>query len=108
MLESISHTRCLGPITFLVLMAMPAGAFAADAAKGEIIAKRWCATCHLVSPDQKTANSDVPSFASIAHRKLSSEGLRAFLSTSHRKMPDMRLARSEIADILAYIKSLGH
>ncbi len=94
-------------LVFLGLMLLPAGAFAADAAKGEVIAKRWCATCHLVSPDQTTANSDVPSFASIAQRKLSSEALRAFLSNPHPKMPDMDLTRSEIADIVAYIRSLG-
>ncbi len=105
----VSHNQSIacGAIAFLVLLATPVGAFAADTEKGEIIAKRWCATCHLVSPDQTTANSDVPSFASIAHRKLSSEGLRVFLSNPHPRMPDMSLTRSEIADIVAYIRSLG-
>ncbi|MGB8276743.1 MAG: c-type cytochrome [Methylovirgula sp.] len=108
MLESFSHARCLGPIIFLVLMALPASAFAADAAKGEIIAKRWCATCHQVSPDQKPVNSDVPSFVSISRqKKLTSKVLTDFLSTPHPKMPDMHLSRSEIADVVAYIESLG-
>ncbi len=105
----VSHIRSIacGAIVFLVLPALRTDVFAADAAKGEIIAKRWCATCHLVSADQIAANSDVPSFASIAHKtKLTSETLRVFLSSPHPKMPDMSLTRSEIADIVAYIRSL--
>lgn len=90
----------------LALMFFPRGAFAADAAKGEVIAKRWCAACHLVASDQTKANLDAPSFASIAHKKPSSKTLAAFLTDPHPKMPDMSLTRDEIADIVAYIKSL--
>ena len=79
---------------------------AADAVKGGIIAKRWCAACHLVSPDQTQANSDAPSFAAIARKKPSSKQLTAFLTDPHPKMPDMNLTRSEIADIAAYIGTL--
>lgn len=96
--------RCA--IALLGLSALPLCAFAADAAKGEIIVKRWCAACHLVSPDQKQANSDAPSFASVAHKIKSSKVLTAFLSDPHPKMPDMNLTRSEIADIVAYIGTL--
>jgi mono/diheme cytochrome c family protein len=108
MVETVSYMRCLwrGAIAFLALMALPAGAFAADAAKGEIIAKRWCAACHLVSSDQKRANSDAPSFKSISGKKPSSKQLTAFLTDPHPKMPDMSLTRSEIADIVAYIGTL--
>jgi mono/diheme cytochrome c family protein len=103
----VSYMRSLflGAIAFLALVALPPDAFAADAEKGEIIAKRWCAACHLVAPDQKQANSDAPSFAAIAHKK-SSKALTAFLTDPHPKMPDMNLTRSEIADIVTYIKSL--
>lgn len=96
-----------GASAVLALMALPLSAFAADAAKGEIIAKRWCAACHLVAPGQTQANSDVPSFAAIARKKLPAEQLRAFLTDPHPKMPDMSLTRSEIADIVAYIGTLG-
>lgn len=96
--------RCA--IAILALSALPLCAFAADAAKGEIIVKRWCAACHLVSPDQKQANSDAPSFASVAHKIKSSKVLAAFLSDPHPKMPDMSLTRDEIADIVAYIATL--
>jgi mono/diheme cytochrome c family protein len=95
-----------GAVAFLALMILPPSAFAANAAKGEIIAKRWCAACHLVASDQTKANSDAPSFASIAHKKPSAKELAAFLTDPHPKMPDMSLTRNEIADIVAYIRGL--
>jgi mono/diheme cytochrome c family protein len=108
MMGVISYVRYVSrcAIEFLALIALPHGAFAAYAAKGEVIAKRWCAACHLVSSDQTQANSDAPSFAEIAHKKPSSKTLSAFLTDPHPKMPDMSLTRDEIADIVAYIKSL--
>ncbi len=39
---------------------------AADAGHGADLAKRWCASCHLVESGQKQASADVPSFAAIA------------------------------------------
>jgi mono/diheme cytochrome c family protein len=91
-------------------MALPLCALADDAAKGdaahgEIIAKRWCAACHLVASDQAEANSDAPPFVSIARKKQASE-LTDFLTDPHPKMPNMSLSRSEIADVVAYIKTL--
>ncbi len=94
-------------LAMLALAASPPGAFADDAAKGEIIARRWCAACHMVAPDQVAANSDAPTFAAIARRKEPPKSLRAFLAGPHPKMPDMNLSRSEIADIVAYIGSLS-
>ncbi len=92
---------------FAALIATPLYALASDAAKGEIIAKRWCAACHLVSPEQTRAVPDVPSFAAIARMKLPAGSLKAFLSDPHPRMPNMNLTRSEIEDIVAYIRSLG-
>jgi mono/diheme cytochrome c family protein len=106
MMVMVSDMRCLFLCAALpVLMAVPPAA-AADVAKGGIIAKRWCAACHLVAPDQTMANSDAPSFTSIAHKKPTSRALSAFLTDPHPKMPDMNLTRDEIADIVAYIKGL--
>jgi mono/diheme cytochrome c family protein len=103
----ILFTAC-GAVLFQALIALQAHAFVANAAKGEVIAKRWCATCHVVSPGQTTANSDVPSFSSLArNQELTPGQLTAFLSTPHPRMPDMSLTRGEIADIVAYIRSLA-
>lgn len=77
---------------------------AADAARGESLATRWCAACHLVSPAQRRATPDAPSFAAIARRQ-DAPPLEAFLSMSHPRMPDMALTRAEIADLSAFIRA---
>ncbi len=105
--NSHAHVLLIGAIVIPALTALVPNALAADAAKGEVIAKRWCAACHLVSPEQKEANPDVPSFAAVAHKVKSPQALAAFLMDPHPKMPDMSLTREEIADLVAYIKSLG-
>ncbi|MCI0466381.1 MAG: cytochrome c [Beijerinckiaceae bacterium] len=96
--------RCA--IAIVALFALPLAPLGAEAAKGKIIAKRWCAACHLVSSDQKSASPDVPSFAAVARKKTPPGQLKAFLADPHPKMPDMNLTRSEIEDIAAYIRSL--
>ena len=49
----------------------PAGvAPRASADRGKLVAQRWCAECHLVAPDQKSAKSDVPSWAEISGNEL--------------------------------------
>jgi mono/diheme cytochrome c family protein len=83
-----------------------ASAAVADAGQGETIARRWCAACHVVANDQKQANADVASFAAAARHKTNGE-LAAFLTDPHPKMPDMSLTREEIADIVAYMRSLA-
>jgi mono/diheme cytochrome c family protein len=102
-----THWLIRGVMTFVALYAAPIYALAADAAKGEIIAKRWCAACHLVSPEQTRAVADVPSFAAVARMKLPPERLKSFLMDPHPIMPNMNLTRSEIDDIVAYIRSLN-
>ena len=82
-------------------------AMAADADHGAVLAKRWCATCHVVDADQKQASADVPPFAAIASRPdFTPEKVAFFLLDPHPKMPNFPLSRSEAADIAAYIGSL--
>jgi mono/diheme cytochrome c family protein len=102
--------RCVisGIVACLASTAVPLGAAAADHSNGKAIAERWCAACHLVSPDQKQANTDVPSFAAIAHKRQSPEKLRSFLMAPHPKMPDMNLSRQDVTDLVAYIESFKH
>jgi mono/diheme cytochrome c family protein len=89
---------------------IPAGgsmALAGDPAHGADLAKRWCATCHLVGSDQNQANADVPSFAAIAHKSdFTPEKLAFFLLDPHPKMPNFPLSRTEADDLAAYIGSL--
>ena len=82
-------------------------AVAADADQGATLAKRWCATCHVVDGDQKQASADVPPFAVIAQKPdFTPEKVAAFLIEPHPKMPNFPLSRSEAADIAAYIGTL--
>jgi len=89
--------------------AVPAGAVdPGDPQAGEQIARTWCASCHTVAEDQAVASPDVPTFASLAKRPdVSPDGLATFLVAPHPPMPDMNLSREEIADVVAYILSLG-
>lgn len=96
------HRAALAAFALLATLAAPARA--ADVAQGEALAKRWCASCHLVSADQTRATPDAPSFAAIA-RRLDASPLEAYLSVSHTRMPDMALSRSEIADLVAFART---
>ncbi|ASY65237.1 Cytochrome c552 (plasmid) [Sinorhizobium sojae CCBAU 05684] len=79
---------------------------AADWANGERIAERWCAGCHVVAPGQSRGSDMVPTFAEIgSSKRLDETGLTAFLSDpTHSRMPPLSLARSEISDLVAYIR----
>ena len=80
----------------------------ADPDDGEKLARRWCAACHLVAPDQQKAATDAPPFAAIARMPgFDREKLAFFLLEPHPKMPTMALSRSEATDLADYIASLG-
>ncbi|MBI1202688.1 MAG: c-type cytochrome [Rhodopseudomonas sp.] len=85
-------------------MTWSGAALAADAARGETLAKRWCAACHVVSADQAQGGTQAPAFSTIAKtRGLDAAGIALFLLAPHPKMPDMSLSRAEAADLAAYI-----
>jgi len=76
-------------------------------ANGKTLAGQWCSSCHLISPDQISANADAPPFMTIA--KWSDEEfkrLSVFLLDPHPKMPNFNLSRQAISDLLAYIRTL--
>jgi mono/diheme cytochrome c family protein len=92
----------------LVACGALASAWSADPDHGEKLARRWCAGCHVVAPDQTRGQDNVPSLAMIA--KIPGFGARKialFLLDPHPKMPDMQLSRSEAEDLAAYIVRLG-
>ena len=49
----------------IAAVALTDGAFAADARKGETLAKRWCATCHVVASDQQRGTTQSPPFSAV-------------------------------------------
>jgi len=90
--------------SFVALLANAAAA--ADAYQGGVLAKRWCATCHVVSADQARGSTQAPPFAEIAKKPgLTAASIALFLLRPHPPMPDMNLSRNEAADLAAYIVS---
>jgi mono/diheme cytochrome c family protein len=90
-----------------VLLASTAASYGADAEHGLALAKRWCASCHIVSPEQQQASADVPPFATIARSpNFDARLLAYFLLNPHPKMPDLPLSRTAADDIAAYIATL--
>jgi len=83
-------------------------AFAADAYNGERLARRWCASCHVVASDQRQVTGEAPPFATIARQpNFDPARLAFFLLDPHPKMPDMSLTRLEASDLAAYIATLA-
>ena len=82
-------------------------AFGADAQNGLRIARQWCASCHIVTSNQRTGSDVTPPFATIARiPDFDAPKIAFFLLDPHPKMPDMSLARDEAADLAAYIATL--
>ena len=106
---TVFMTRAIVSLTALLLAAASIGpAIAADAAKGEVLAKRWCAACHVVAEGQRAGNPDVPTFASVGSAKdFDAKAVAFFLMAPHPQMPNMSLSRAEAADLAAYIKAQG-
>jgi len=81
-----------------------APALAADAGQGEVLAKRWCAACHVVSTGQARGSTQAPPFSEIAGRPgFDAAQLALYLLLPHPRMPDMSMSRAEAADLAAYI-----
>src|SRR4029450_10688242 len=96
--------RALGLCVIACGVTLATGAFAADALKGETLAKRWCATCHIISSDQRQGAAHAPPFPPIASKPNFNETTLAFfLLAPHPLMPDMSLSRAGAADLAAYI-----
>jgi mono/diheme cytochrome c family protein len=109
------HDNALEPnvmpyLRTLVLLAaglIPDPASSADAMHGQELARRWCAECHVVAPDQRQASTQAPPFSAIARTPdFNANRLAFFLLDPHPKMPSMSLTRVEAADLAAYIASL--
>ncbi len=99
--------RILGTLAASALLFASSLPAAADALQGEIIAERWCASCHLVSPAQDVGSDQVASFMQIARRDdLGADELRSFLQAPHPPMPDLQLTNQEIRALIAYIETL--
>ncbi len=78
-----------------------------DAGRGEQLAGRWCASCHLPSSTGSVSDA-APTFHWIgALARKNPESVRTFLSHPHAPMPPLELDRGQIEDLVAYFRSLA-
>jgi mono/diheme cytochrome c family protein len=98
--------RSIFGLVAIVVAGMPCSVVpaAAGVAEGRAIAQRWCASCHVVSQKQSAGVEGVPSFAVIASTR-TDQAIGSFLFDPHPPMAGLALTRSQIADLIAYIKS---
>ena len=99
--------RTIVALASIILLAGAARpAIAADPQQGGVLAKRWCASCHVVAADQARGSTQAPPFSEIANKKgLTAALIALFLLRPHPPMPDMNLSRNEASDLAAYIES---
>lgn len=94
--------------SLLLLLQLPAQGSAQDRQRGEVLAIRWCATCHVVEARPATGQADsAPSFPAIASWPgTSAQSLKTSMTVKHGQMPNFSLTNAEEADLAAYILSL--
>jgi len=91
-------------IVLAVLLSPNSARAAGDVANGHMIARLWCANCHVISDDGegKDIGPPLPMVAREAPGHL-----RSFLTGPHPPMPNFNLSREEIDDVVAYLHSLA-
>lgn len=80
-----------------------------DPARGESLARRLCAVCHIPEPGapRLQGTADVPTFPEIARKKgQSADRITGRIIMPTHPMPQIPLTRDQMADIAAYILSL--
>lgn len=76
--------------------------------RGAAIAGQVCAQCHDVGTGTPAQAFGAPDFRDIAGRPTSTpEGLAAWMRANHLEMPNYMFIESDLADLAAYIVSLG-
>ena len=90
------------------LALLPGLAAAQDIHRGQALAERWCAGCHVVNRQATTGRSDgLPTFPALAARKgVTAATLKGAMTAPHSRMPDFQLGARDQDDLAAYILSL--
>jgi mono/diheme cytochrome c family protein len=93
---------------FTVLTAFAALAQTVNPADGRRLALSVCANCHVVPESRRESAMDAaPTFAAIANDPaMTDERLRHFLNQPHSQMPPIVIAREEIEDVIAYLRTI--
>ena len=95
-------------LVFAAAMLLPGMADAQDALRGQAMAERWCANCHVVTRTATAGRSDgLPTFPALAARKEKTVAtLKGAMTATHSRMPDFQLGARDQDDLVAYILSL--
>ena len=90
------------------MLLLPRVADAQDALRGQALAERWCANCHVVTRTATVGRSDgLPTFPALAARKETTVAmLKGAMTATHSRMPDFQLGARDQDDLVAYILSL--
>ena len=81
---------------------------AQDVLRGQALAERWCANCHVVNRAATGGKADgLPTFPAIAARKdVTAATLKGAMTATHSRMPDLQIGARDQDDLVAYIFTL--
>lgn len=81
-----------------------------SSARGEVLAAMRCSSCHAVGRSGPSPMTAAPPFRGLAQRYPVAnlqEALAEGLVTAHPAMPQIELEADDIADLIAYLDSVG-
>jgi mono/diheme cytochrome c family protein len=96
-------------VAVTTLLTFPAMGSAQNATpeEGRRIAERYCARCHVVSPEGGAGWTDAPAFVDLAQdRRISRAWMRDFVTKLHMHMLHTERSPAEADAITAYLLSL--
>ena len=97
--------------TALLLFAASASwAATSDLEAGSKLARKYCRRCHAIGATGASAHPAAPPFRQIAakgHVDDLQEALAEGITVGHPDMPEFALAADQVAELLAYLKSLA-
>jgi mono/diheme cytochrome c family protein len=113
--RSVALAAVLGAVSLAATPAVTASDAAAaertpSVRRGLKAAGDWCARCHAIRRGAKRRGKyGAPPLQAIADRPdMTAAKLRRILERPHNRMPTEAMYDDEIADLIAYIRSLRH
>ena len=102
-------------LALLILMSVPTVSYAqygkgVDIAKGEIMARKFCAECHNIQKEGPSPLTIAPPFRGFSAKwplSLLEEALAEGIVTGHSDMPEFELLPVEIINLLSFIDSIS-
>ena len=97
------------PLSLLALLVCFCPAHAQNVDRGRAFAQAHCARCHAIGPTGRSPFPPAPPFRTLHQRypvETLEESLAEGIVTGHPAMPEFRLEPNEVADFIAFLKSL--